>query len=112
MMQVEYEGEKYTFDLEEATTDQLINIQKVFGTDMHLLGLAQGMRDGDIRAMTCVWWLIQVQNGKDLLRLQTVKLEKPVKFAAALMVSLVKEQAELMEKAEKALAEEKDSPKD
>jgi hypothetical protein len=109
-MQVEYEGEKYVFDMEQdVTTDQLIKIKKVYG--LNLLTLAQGMRDGDIEALLCVWWLIQASNGKDLLRLETVKIDNPVTFAGAIMTGILKEQLEFVEKAEAALAAGEKSPK-
>lgn len=111
MMTVEYDGETYQFDMEDATEGQLIKIKKTYG--LHLLDLAKGMQSGDIDAMRCILWLMKQQQGNDLLRLETVTITKPVKFASALMVALLKEQQDLLAAAEKALAEgEKSAPKE
>lgn len=104
-MEIEWANEKYIFELEDATTEQLIKIYQVYELD--ILGLAQGQQRGDIRALVCVWWLMQVQNGKNLLRLEAVTIDKPVKFATAVMAGLLKEREELLAKAEKAIAEDK-----
>lgn len=102
MMNVKYDGQDYTFDMEECTTDQLVKIKKAYGLDV--LGLAQGMQRGDIDAMRVVLWLMKVQQGSDLLPLQAVTIDKPVKFAAALMTALLKEQQALIDAAAKAEA--------
>lgn len=109
-MEIEFEGEKYLFEMNEVTTDQLIKIQSVY-PDMNILGLSHGMQQGDIRALQSIYWLIQVQNGKNLLRLEAVKIEKPVVFASAIMMGLIKERQELVAKAEVALAEQEKSGK-
>lgn len=100
-MKVEYEGTTYQFDMEEVTTDQLITIEKVYG--LNLLALGNAMREGAIQGLLCVWWLMQLQNtSNDLLRLQSVKLDKPVKFSSAVLAALIVEMQELVESAEKA----------
>lgn len=111
MIAVEYEDTTFQFDMEEVTTEQLVKIQKVYNLD--ILGLAHGMQSGNIDAMRCILWLMKVQNGSDLLRLETVTITKPVKFAAALMQATLKEQMDLLEKAEEALKNaEAGAPKD
>ncbi len=109
MMEIQYEGGTYHFDMEETTTEQLVKILKTYG--LNLLDLSKGMQQGNIEALQCIWWLIQVQGGKDLLRLETVKIDKPVKFASAIMLGLIREQQELVAKAEIALAEHEKSGK-
>jgi hypothetical protein len=104
MLEVKYNDETFHFEMEDCTTDQLIKIQRLY-PDMTIMGLGRGMREGDIRALTCVYWLMQVQKGNDLVRLETVTLDKPVRFAGAIMVGLIKEQQELNAAAEKAIAE-------
>ena len=114
MMTIEFEGETFHFDMEEVTTDQLVKIQRSY-PDLTILGLANGMREGDIRVLLCIYWLMQVQAGKDLLRLETVKIDKPVKFASAIQWGLIREQQAVVEAAEKALREiegEKSAPKE
>lgn len=106
MMTIEFNDQTFNFDMDEVTTEELVKIQRQY-PDLTILGLGRGMEQGDIRALQCVYWLMQVQKGNNLLRLETVKLEKPVKFASAVMLGLIKERQELVDKAEAAVAAEK-----
>jgi hypothetical protein len=111
MMEISFEGKNYLFDLEDATTEQLMKIYKTY--ELSLMDLARGMQAGRIDALLCVWWLIQQQNGLDLLRLEKVTLDKPVKFSMAVMAGLVKEQQELADKVQAAVkAEAAKAPKE
>jgi hypothetical protein len=110
-MEITYDNETYFFELEDATQAQLEKIEKVY--DFSLLDLAKGMQQGGISALKCIWWLIQIQNkGHDLLRLESVTLDKPVKFAVAVQAGLLREQQELLDKVEKAVAESQEATED
>lgn len=104
-MKIDYNGTVYHFDMEEVTTDQLIKIEKVYG--LNLLGLGNAMREGSITGLLCVWWLMQIQNGLDMLRLETVVLTNPVKFSSAVLAALIVEMQELVDAAEKVVADGK-----
>jgi hypothetical protein len=109
-MQIEYDGETYIFEMEECTTEQLVKIYQVYQLD--ILGLSQGMQRGNVDAMRCILWLMKQQNGSDLLRLETVTIDKPVKFASALIVALVKEREDLLAAAEKAVKDAREKTPD
>jgi hypothetical protein len=115
MMEVKWDNQTYSFDLEECTTEQLVKIKRTY--DLDISGLANGMSRGDIDVMRCVLWLMKQQSGLDMLRLEAVTIDKPVKFAAALLAGLIKEREALLAAAEKlakeaAAAEKSTDPKD
>ena len=79
-MDVEYDGAKYTFDLDDITVQQAKNIHSAFG--LTLMGLEQGLNDGHPDALTAIYWLMMAQSGQTA-NIKTLDF-KIVKFAQAL----------------------------
>lgn len=77
---INYEGEQYTFDLEEIDVAQAETIFKKAG--LTLLGLENGLGEGNPYALKAVFWLMLQQNGSKL-GYDNVNF-KIVKFARAM----------------------------
>jgi len=93
-MKIKFEGEEYTFDLEELTVAQA-KVIKVH-TGMTLLGLEEGLSRGDPDALRALYWLMHAQSGKscDIDRADF----KIIAFSKALEESLAPEDEEGAEK--------------
>ena len=83
-MQVKYEGKDYTFDLDEITVSQATTLKRKLG--LTLLGLDQGLREGDPDALRAVFWLMKEQSGErtdiDMVDFKIVKLANAIQDAA------------------------------
>jgi hypothetical protein len=99
-MQVEWEGDTYTFDLDEIEVEQACTIQDNW--NLTLMGLDRGLNDGDPKALTAIYWLMHVQSGK-ALSVRGINF-KVVKFLAAIQEAGERQERE---EAEKAKAEKK-----
>lgn len=79
-MHLNYEGKEYDFDLEEVTVQQARTIKTSCG--LTLLGLENGLEQGDPDALRAVFWLMLCQNGE---RVDIDRADfKIVKFARAI----------------------------
>lgn len=80
VLHIKYEDKEYTFDLEEITLSQA-RIMKD-RCDLTLMGLEEGLGNGDPDAMRAMYWLMKCQNGEpeDIDRVDF----KVVKFARAI----------------------------
>ena len=80
VMHLTYEDKEYTFDLEEITVAQAKIMKKSCG--LTLMGLEEGLGQGDPDALRAVYWLMLCQNGdpQDIDRVDF----KIVKFARAM----------------------------
>ncbi len=79
-MNVKYEGQEFDLDLEDMDTDQARAMER-FGVP-NLKALEDGVAEGNLDALTVVYWLMLQQNG-DGTRIDRVKF-KPIKFLRAL----------------------------
>jgi len=86
-MKLTDEGKEYTFDLEEITVQQARTIKSQCG--ITLLGLEEGLENGDPDALRAIFWLMLCQNGEpaDIDRVDF----KIVKFAKAMDIAAVAE---------------------
>ena len=75
-MNVKYEGQEFDLDLEDMDTDQARAMER-FGVP-NLKALEDGVAEGNLDALTVVYWLMLQQNG-DGTRIDRVKF-KPIKF--------------------------------
>lgn len=82
-MKIQYEGEELEFDLSEVTLGQATYLKRHLG--LTLMGLDQGLGEGDPDALRGVWWLIQDQSGKkcniDSVDFKIVKLSNAIQDA-------------------------------
>jgi hypothetical protein len=82
-MKVNYEGEVLEFDLEEIDVQQATVLKRKLG--LTLLGLDQGLSEGDPDALRAVYWLMMVQSGKrvdiDEVNFKIVKLANAIQEA-------------------------------
>lgn len=94
-MQIEFEDQEYSFDLDEIDLRQASVIYDKCG--LTLMTLELGLGDGNPAAMRAIYWLMLSQNGReeDIDRLNF----KVVKFAHALQVSGEKAEKEAAAKA-------------
>lgn len=103
-MKVTYDDKEYDFDLDEIDVRQATIIQDKCG--MTLMGLEEGLADGNAHALRALFWIMLVQSG------ETVDIDrinfKIVKFAKALDKAAV-DQAAAAEAKTKGKAESKAS---
>lgn len=89
-MNIEYEGQSYTLDLEDMDTDQARAMQR-YGVP-NLQALTDGVQAGDVDALTVCYWVMLQQSGEPGARLERVKF-KPVKFLQAMAAAAEAEAA-------------------
>lgn len=97
-MKINFEGDEYEFDLNEITVAQA-KVIKVH-TGMTLLGLEEGLSNGDPDALRAIFWLMHAQSGKtcDIDRADF----KIMSFSQALEQSLTEEAEAAQETTESA----------
>lgn len=79
-MKINYDGREYNFDLEEIDLTQATIIKDKYG--LTLMGLEEGLMNGDPAVLRSLYWVMLAQNGEpdDIERVNF----KIVKFAKAL----------------------------
>jgi hypothetical protein len=95
-MKITYEDKDYSLDLDEMDVSQATTIKRKYG--FSLLSLETGLREGDVDALRCVYWLMLSQNG-ERVNVDNVNF-KVVKFAVAVQEASIKEAEEAQAKAE------------
>jgi hypothetical protein len=93
-MKICYEGNELNFDLEELTLEQATTIYRRLG--LTLLGLDQGLIDGNPDALRAIYWMI-LQQDDPKVEIEAVNF-KIVKFANAVQEAVEREAAEAAEK--------------
>jgi len=104
-MKINYEGEVLEFDLEEVTVQQATVLKRQLG--LTLLGLDQGLVEGDPDALRAVYWLILEQAGGKRVDINEVDF-KIVKLANAIQAAVEEEAAAEAE----ATGKQKAAPKE
>jgi hypothetical protein len=81
VMEFTYEGREFILDLEDMDTDQARAMER-YGVP-NLKTLTEGILNGDLKALTVLYWLALIQDGEEGTRLEKVRI-KPVKLLMAL----------------------------
>lgn len=92
-MKVLWEGNEYTFDLDEIEVEQACAIKTNW--NLTLMGLDRGLNDGDPDALTAIYWLMHVQSGKALS-------VRGINFKVVKFLNAIQEAGEREEKEEAA----------
>lgn len=100
-MNIEFEGESYTLDLDEIDVSEARTIKRQTG--MSLIKFQEGIYEVDPDSLILAYWLMMKQSGKPAVDPQKVNF-KIVKFSNAIVDAIVREKAEAEEheKAEEA----------
>lgn len=90
-MQIEFEGESYTLDLDEIDVSEARTIKRQTG--LSLFDFQQGIYNVDPDALILAYWLMMKQSGKTAIDPQKVNF-KIVKFSNAITEATLRERAE------------------
>jgi hypothetical protein len=60
-MKVSYDGTDYEFSMDDLDVAQATTIKRKY--QFSLLSLEDGLKEGDVDALRCVYWLMLAQNG-------------------------------------------------
>lgn len=90
-MQINFNDKVYTLDLEEITVHEQRTIQKYAG--FTLRDLEAALKEGDIEALTCLYWLMLKQSGE----------EEPIESVDFKLIKFVEDLASATEEGRKAL---------
>jgi hypothetical protein len=102
-MDVEYEGNSYTFDLDEITVQQAMVIKAQCGLTLSTMQKAIG--EGDPDGLRAMFWLMMVQSGRqaDIARVDF----KILKFAQAIREAGEQQEKTMADEARAAAAAER-----